>query len=287
MKIVVLGKSGQVATSLRNLNDNDTTIIALGRDSLDLSIAPDVQSQIAELEPDALINAAAYTAVDQAESEPERARALNHFAVEKLAMVAQQLDIPIVHISTDYVFDGSGHAPWKPKDQTGPLGVYGQSKLAGETALTERAARYAILRTSWVFSAHGANFVKTMLRLGKERESVSIVGDQFGGPTCADDIASASVQIAKVLRTDPKLKGIWHYSGQQDCNWADFAKEIFLQAEIDCQVHSIASSEYPTAATRPLNSRLDCSTTERDFGIKRPFWKDSLNAVLAELGDVS
>jgi len=287
VKIVVLGKSGQVATSLQAIQSDSVEVVALGRGELDLTNADDLFQPIAAHEPDAIINASAYTAVDQAETDQDAAFALNKTAVKRLSEVASQLSIPIVHLSTDYVFNGDGDEAWKPNDPKGPLGVYGESKLAGEMALTEVSSNYAILRTSWVFSATGSNFVKTMLRLGKDRDSLNVVSDQIGGPTSADDIAAASIQIAKALIDNPDLKGIWHFSGRDDCSWADFATEIFRQAKIDCDVRAIPSSEYPTPAKRPLNSRLDCTTTEQDFGIKRPLWTDSLAAVLRDLGEVS
>ncbi|SHH18745.1 dTDP-4-dehydrorhamnose reductase [Cognatiyoonia sediminum] len=287
VKIVVLGKSGQVATSLQSVQNDAIEVIALGRGELDLTNTADLFQPIAAHEPDAIINASAYTAVDQAETNQDAAFVLNKTAVKRLGEVASQLSIPIIHLSTDYVFNGSGIDAWTPDDLTDPLGTYGKSKLAGEMALAEVSSNYAILRTSWVFSATGSNFVKTMLRLGKDRDSLNVVSDQIGGPTSADDIAAASIQIAKALIANPDQKGIWHFSGLDDCNWADFATEIFRQAKIDCDVHAIPSSEYPTPAMRPLNSRLDCTTTEQDFGIKRPLWTDSLTAVLRDLGEVS
>ena len=285
MKVVVLGKSGQVATALQRSSDPTIDIIALGRDELDLAGPADVRSAISLHSPDAIINAAAYTAVDQAETDVESAKALNVHAVRRLGQAADELNIPMIHISTDYVFDGSGERPWRPEDPTGPLGVYGQTKLAGERALAEVCTSYAILRTSWVYSPYGANFVKTMLRLGRDRAELNIVGDQIGGPTSAQDIANATINMAKALMETPQKSGIWHYSGQDDCSWADFATEIFDQSNIDCVVHPIPSSEYPTPAKRPLNSRLNCTATLRDFGIDRPSWKQSLANVLKELGE--
>ena len=285
MKVVVLGKSGQVATALQRSSDPTIDIIALGRDELDLAGPADVRSAISLHSPDAIINAAAYTAVDQAETDVESAKALNVHAVRRLGQAADELNIPMIHISTDYVFDGSGERPWRPEDPTGPLGVYGQTKLAGERALAEVCTSYAILRTSWVYSPYGANFVKTMLRLGRDRTELNVVGDQIGGPTSAQDIANATLTIAKVLTEGPDTTGVWHFSGKGDCSWADFATEIFDQSNIDCVVHPIPSSEYPTPAKRPLNSRLNCTATLRDFGIDRPSWRQSLANVLKELGE--
>ena len=287
MRIVVLGKSGQVAQSLQGLASKDHQIVSMGRDTLDLATSTNLIAPISAQKPDAIINAAAYTAVDQAETDVTSAMALNNHAVAKLGNVAEILDVPLVHISTDYVFEGCGDRPWAPDDVTQPLGAYGRSKLAGETALIEGASRFAILRTSWVFSAFGSNFVKSMIRLGKERDTLSIVNDQIGGPTAASDIASSCIAIAMKMLSDRSLKGVWHFAGRDDCSWADFATEIFALSGIDCAVTPIPSSEYPTPAQRPLNSRLDCTTTERDFGITRPYWRESLKSVLQDLGELS
>ena len=283
MKILVFGRSGQVAQSLLGLSSPDLQIDARGRDDVDLNNSSAIQAAISETDADAVINAAAYTAVDNAEQEPIAADKLNRLAVATIGEAAKARSIPVVQISTDYVFDGSGDRPWQPDDKTGPLGVYGASKLMGERTLSARCDNYAVLRTSWVFSAHGNNFVKTMLRLGKERDALDIVGDQYGGPTSATDIAQACANIARKLVANSSYKGVWHFSGQNDCSWADFAKEIFQQANISCAINGIPSSDYPTPATRPLNSRLDCTTTKRDFGIERPDWKKSLSRVLKEL----
>ena len=191
--------------------------------------------------------------------------------------------LPFLHISTDYVFDGAGDRPFRPDDPTGPLGAYGRSKLAGETGVRDSGAQALILRTSWVVSAHGTNFVKTMLRLGAEREELRVVADQHGGPTPAADIASACLTMAQAMRAEPALGGVYHFSGAADTNWAGFAREIMAQAGLACRVTDIASSDYPTPARRPMNSRLDCSAIRRDFGIARPDWRAGLAQVLLEL----
>ncbi|WP_299832347.1 sugar nucleotide-binding protein, partial [uncultured Roseobacter sp.] len=192
-------------------------------------------------------------------------------------------DLPFVQISTDYVFEGGGTAPWQPDDPTGPLGVYGASKLGGERGVAGAGGRYAILRTSWVFSAHGNNFAKTMLRLGAERDALTIVADQIGGPTPARDIAAACMKMAQALKTDANTSGTYHFSGAPDVSWADFAREIFTQAGLAVDVTDIPTADYPTPATRPLNSRLDCATTETAFGIARPDWRAGLAEVLTGL----
>ena len=200
-----------------------------------------------------------------------------------MARACAELAIPFVHISTDYVFEGGGTAPWKPDDTTGPLGAYGRTKLEGEEAIRAAGGVYAILRTSWVVSAHGNNFVKTMLRLGAERDRLTIVADQIGGPTPARDIAKACHKMAQALMADPSKTGTYHFSGSPDVSWADFAREIFAQAGITCEVADIPTSDYPTPATRPLNSRMDCSTLATAFGITRPDWRLGLAEILSDL----
>jgi dTDP-4-dehydrorhamnose reductase len=208
---------------------------------------------------------------------------VNAESVGAIAHGAANMNIPLVHISTDYVFEGGGETPWRPSDPTGPIGAYGASKLAGEEAIRAAGGAHVILRTSWVVSAHGNNFVKTMLRLGRERDRLTIVADQIGGPTAAADIAASCLSIAEQLvKGGPS--GTYHYSGSPDVSWADFAREIFAQAGLNVDVVDIPSSDYPTPAKRPLNSRMDCSTLATDYGIPRPNWRESLHAILRELG---
>jgi dTDP-4-dehydrorhamnose reductase len=235
------------------------------------------------VEADAIVNAVAYTAVDRAESEEVLARTVNATSVGALAEVAAARGLPLVHISTDYVFDGGGTAPWRPGDPVGPLGAYGRTKLEGERAVAAAGGVHAVLRTSWVFSAHGANFVKTMLRLGADRDRLRIVADQIGGPTPARGIAGACVTIAEALARDPRLSGSYHYAGGPDVSWADFARAIFADAGLQVAVEDIPSSDYPTPAARPKNSRLDCTATEAAFGIPRPDWRAALRETIAEL----
>ena len=282
MKILVFGKTGQVATCLQEQAD----VTALGRDKADLSNPDQCAAVIAATNADVIINAAAYTAVDKAETDTDMAELVNHTAVAAMAKAAAARDIPFLHISTDYVFPGGGTEPWNTDAKTGPLGVYGATKLRGEQAVVDAGGRYAILRTSWVFSAHGNNFVKTMLKLGKDRDALTIVGDQIGGPTAAADIAATLLEMARAIVEDDKPSGTYHYSGKPDCSWADFASEIFTQAGITCDVTPIPTKDYPTPATRPLNSRLNCATLQRDFGIRRPDWRASLGGVLKDLGEV-
>lgn len=279
MTILVFGKTGQVARELQAL----APVIALGREEVDLVISGACSAAIEHYAPTAVINAAAYTAVDRAEDEEELATQVNGAAPAEMARACAAREIPFVHLSTDYVFDGSGETPRRPDDPVAPISAYGRSKLAGEKGVSRAGGRYAILRTSWVFSAHGQNFVKTMLRLGRERDQLRIVADQIGGPTPAAAIAQACLTIASQLAEDRAKAGIYHFVGAPDASWADFARAIFAQAGLACDVVDIGTADYPTPARRPANSRLDCSATEPVFGIKQPNWQDGLAADLQEL----
>lgn len=283
MKILVFGHSGQVATELRALDGDDVQITALARADADLTDPAACAAVINAHAPDAAINAAAYTAVDKAESDADTAQVINADAPAIMARTCAARDIPFVSISTDYVFSGAGNTPWTPADPTDPQGVYGRTKRDGEVAIVKTGGRYAVLRTSWVVSAHGNNFVKTMLRLGAEREALTVVADQIGGPTGAAEIAQACIKIAKTLVSEPEKSGIYHFSGGPDTSWANFARAIFDAAKIPCAVTDISSSDYPTPAKRPLNSRMDCSATEAAFGISRPDWRESLTHILTQL----
>ncbi len=282
MKIALFGSTGQVATEVQRRVPQDVTLEVIGREDVDFADHKEVAMYAVGTGADAIINAVAYTAVDNAEDEPDLAHAVNAKSVRSLGDAAMVEDIPIVHISTDYVFPGHGIHAWKPEERTGPTSVYGASKLAGEDLLRKTSARHVILRTSWVFSAHGNNFVKTMLRLGAERDRLTIVADQIGGPTPAADIADACLKIADQL-VHGHEGGTYHFSGAPDVSWADFAREIFQQSGLNTQVVDIPTSDFPTPATRPLNSRLDCSTLEADFGISRPDWRSGLSDVLNDL----
>ncbi|QDY70071.1 dTDP-4-dehydrorhamnose reductase [Qingshengfaniella alkalisoli] len=284
MRILVFGKTGQVATELARAPGNHQ-LICLGRDEADFTTAEACAAIVRDTNADAIINAVAYTAVDKAEEDEATALQVNATTPAAIARAAAELDIPLVHISTDYVFDGSGGIPWPVDAPTAPLGAYGRTKLAGEDAIRAANGPHAILRTSWVVSAHGANFVKTMLRLGRDREALTIVADQIGGPTPAADIARACLAIAEQLSADPTRSGTYHFAGTPDTSWAGFAREIFAQSGISCAVTDIPSAAYPTPAERPLNSRLDTSLTRDTFGIERPDWRVGLNAILKELGD--
>ena len=276
--ILVFGKSGQVAMELARQAD----IMALGSQDCDLMKPGLAAAAIRAYRPASVINAAAWTAVDGAEADEAGAYRLNHGTVAEMAESCASLDIPFLHISTDYVFDGSGQRPWREDDTPGPLNVYGASKLKGEEVVRASGARHIILRTSWVFSAHGVNFVKSMLRLAESRDHLNIVADQIGGPTPASDIAQVLLNLNNTLRDEVKAE-LYHYSGAPEISWAGFAREIFAQTGLDVQVSEIPSSDYPTPAKRPLNSRLDCSRIERDHGISRPDWRAGLSSILKEI----
>ena len=241
---------------------------------------------IVDSDADVIINAAAYTEVDPAENDDALAAVINAEAPTAMAQAAAARSIPFLHISSDYVFDGSGEHAWTTSDTPAPLGAYGQTKRQGEIGVVNGGGAYAILRTSWVFSAHGANFVKNMLRLGKDRCTLNVVNDQIGGPTPAADIAATLLTLAKAFHTGKGINGIYHYAGTPDVSWESFAREIFKQSKLTVEVSGIPTTDYPTPAARPLNSRLDCSTLEQNFGIARPDWQIGLKHVLQELGEI-
>ena len=277
--ILVFGKTGQVATELQDFE----FVKALGREQADLSDPEACARAVKFYRPQAVTNAAAYTAVDKAESEEDLANIINGDATGAIANACSELNIPLVHISTDYVFDGTGTKPWSITDIPNPRNAYGRSKLKGEEIIKASGCNYAILRTSWVVSAHGNNFVKKMLRLSKTRDSLTVVDDQIGGPTCARDIARTCLSISEQLIKDPSKSGVYHYSGQPDITWCQFANSIFKQVERQTIATPIHTSDYPTAAIRPSNSKLDCTTTQAIFGISRPFWRDGLEKIIREL----
>ena len=279
MTILVFGKTGQVATELQAL----TEVVALGRDRADLAYPDGCASAIRAIRPRAVINAAAYTAVDRAEEEEPLATIINAEAPGAMATACADLEVPLVHISTDYVFGGEGTEPFAPDHVRSPLGAYGRSKMAGEDAVRASGAVHAILRTSWVFSAHGHNFLKSMLRLSETRDSLRVVDDQIGGPTPASAIAAACLAIADALIADPSKSGTYHYSGAPDVSWCGFAAEIFRQTKRPVALTRIRSADYPLPAPRPQNSRLECSTTNDLFGIPRPDWRDHVRLVLAQM----
>ncbi|CAH0222720.1 MULTISPECIES: dTDP-4-dehydrorhamnose reductase [Agrobacterium] len=289
MRIAVTGKNGQVVSALQALASADLEIVTLGRPELDLAQPETVLQALRDAKPDVVVSAAAYTAVDKAESESELAFAVNRDGAGAAAQAAKELCVPIIHLSTDYVFDGAKATPYIETDPVGPTSVYGLSKLEGEKAVAENTPNHAILRTAWVYSEYGNNFVKTMLRLGESRDEINVVADQLGCPTSANDIAVAIIEIARRLSNNPsaRLRGIFHLSGTGETNWSNFAKQIFkFSAENGGKsiiVNNITTAQYPTPARRPPNSRLDCSKLEEVYGIKLPAWQTSTRAVVTAL----
>lgn len=291
MRIAVTGKTGQVVTSLIERGTAaGHEIIPLGRPELDLARPGTIARALANVQPDAVVSAAAYTSVDKAESEQELAFAVNAHGAGALAQAAAGLGVPLIHLSTDYVFDGKLDRPWREDDPTGPTGVYGASKLAGEQAiLAAYGHNSAILRTAWVYSPFGGNFVKTMLRLAGERDALSVVADQFGNPTSALDIADGVLAVAENLFADddPALRGVFHMTAQGEANWAEFAQAIFAASAArggpSATVNPIATADYPTPATRPANSRLDCSRLAAAHGVSLPPWREALPPVVERL----
>lgn len=285
MKLLVTGREGQVARSLAERAGAHELVFA-GRPGLDLSNPDSISRSIAEIRPELVISAAAYTAVDKAEDEPELAMQVNGVAPGIIGRAAAEIGAPVLHLSTDYVFDGSGTEPKREDDPTGPIGVYGKTKLAGEEALANSGARYAILRTAWVYSPFGANFVKTMLRLAEGRDALNVVADQFGNPTSALDIADALMAVVANWQ-DGARKGanrIYHFAGTGATNWADLARAIFAESKRlggpTCEVSGIPSSDYPTKAERPANSRLDSSAFAEAYGFAAPRWEASLRTTV-------
>lgn len=284
MKVLVFGQSGQVGralaaqASLRNVD-----IVQHDRQAADLSDPDRCALLIENTDADAVINAAAWTAVDAAEDAQEEAHVINADAPGAMARAAAARDLPFIHISTDYVFPGTLGPAWKPDDPTGPLSAYGHSKLAGEVAVNAAGGSAIILRTSWVFDAKGKNFVTTMLRLAESRDTLQIVADQHGGPTPAAAIADACLTMAEALLNGPGKAGIYHLTGTPDVSWADFARAIFARSGHRVTVQDIDTTYYPTPAARPLNSRLDCTSTQAEFGIERPDWGAALDQIIKEL----
>ena len=290
MRAAIIGKSGQLARCLVETSPAEVELISFGRDSFDLADSRSNMAILADAQPDVLINAAAYTAVDTAETDREAAFALNAAGPARLADLAAAHDIPLIHVSTDYVFNGASARPYREDDPTAPINVYGHSKLEGEHAIANRLPGHIILRTSWVFSAFGSNFVKTMLRLAKEREQLRIVGDQFGRPTSAHELARVIWRIARRIEA-PEMRftpwGIYHYADAGQTSWAGFAEAIFASREAGLiappLIQRIGTEEYPTPAMRPRYSVLDTAKIEAAFAVRPRPWKKGLQDVLSRL----
>lgn len=282
-KFLITGANGQVGYCLTQQLQGKADILALDRDKLDITDREAVFQTVAEFQPDVIINAAAHTAVDRAESEVELSEAININGAKYLAEASAEIGALMLHISTDYVFNGQGNQAYTEDDRVDPQGVYGRTKQAGEMAVLNANPQSVILRTAWVFGEHGHNFVKTMLRLGKERETLGVVADQIGAPTYAGDIAAVLIEIAnQILTGKHNAFGIYHFSGQPYISWYGFAEEIFQQAVLQKMlekaplVNAISTSDYPTPAKRPANSRLDLTKIKQVFGIEPSDWKKAL-----------
>jgi len=289
-RVLVIGKNGQLGQSLQKIaaEYEHLELEFVGRDQLDLSCANAVRQFFRAVQPySVIINAAAYTAVDKAESEPALADRINHLAVRQLAEIASEQDAFLLHVSTDYVFDGRSYRPWLETDPVAPVNEYGRSKLAGERAMLASGCRGAIVRTSWVYSEFGNNFVKTMLRLGGEREELCVIFDQVGTPTYATDLARALLAFlgdpASAEGADQADVELYHYSNEGICSWYDFALAIFELTQVDCRVNPIETRAYPTPAARPHYSVLNKSKIRQQLGITVPYWRDSLKACRDEL----
>lgn len=281
MKIVVCGRNGQVAQALKAQLVGLGELHVLGREQLDLAQPETLRGPLRQLAPDLIINAGAYTAVDQAEHEPERAFAINAHGPGVLAEEAARLGAPLIHYSTDYVFDGSKATPYTEQDAPNPLGVYGQSKLAGEQAIAAVAGQHLILRTSWVYSLYGRNFLLTLQRLLQEKPQLRIVDDQIGAPTWAGSIAASTrVLVERWQAGQAGAWGTYHLTAQGETSWFGFAQAIAEQLKaqgLPCaELLPIPSSDYPTPARRPLNSRLDCSRLAHEWHIRLPHWQQAL-----------
>lgn len=283
MKILVTGAGGQVGQALQKLAPpHGIDIVALDRQALDITDKSAVRERVRDLSPDVVINAAAYTAVDKAEEEIDAAFAANAEGAENLALACAAGDIPLLHISTDFVFDGKKAGAYLEEDAVAPLSVYGKSKAEGEARVASVSHKYIILRTAWVFGG-AQNFVNTMLRLAKSHKELNIVDDQTGGPTAADDIAASLLKIAKdVQETGFQSWGIFHYCGAPAITWYGFAKAIFARCPEVPKLNPIPTEDYPVPAERPKNSVLDCSKINRVFGIDQPDWQKALSGILGK-----
>ena len=295
MKILLLGKNGQLGWELQRSLAPLGELVALDRHSADLcgdlGNLQGLADTVRQVRPDVIVNAAAHTAVDKAESEPGLARLLNATAPGVLAQEAHKLGAWLVHYSTDYVFDGSGSTPWRETDEPSPLSVYGRTKLEGEQLIQAACARHLIFRTSWVYAARGGNFAKTMLRLAQERETLSVIDDQFGAPTGAELLADVSAHAIRQALQRPQDAGLYHLAASGETTWNAYAKHVIAQSIraqyaikiIATEVKTVTSSAFPTAATRPLNSRLDSHRLQQTFGVTLPPWQQGVDRMLAEI----
>ncbi|UTW09998.1 dTDP-4-dehydrorhamnose reductase [Marinobacterium rhizophilum] len=294
MKILLLGKNGQVGWELQRALAPLGELVALDRKGLnglcgDLADFDGLRASIRQVKPDVIVNAAAYTAVDRAEQEAELAYLINADAVQLLAEEARRLEATLVHYSTDYVFDGSGSSPWRETNTPAPLNVYGASKLAGEAAILASGCRHLIFRTSWVYGKHGHNFIKTILRLAREHEQLSLIDDQVGAPTGADLLADMTAQALRRMQETPDLGGLYHLAAEGETSWygygcylVDQARSLGLELAVR-EIVPIPATEYPSPAIRPLNSRLDTQRLQQHFNLRLPTWQNGVSRLLKEI----
>ena len=283
--ILVTGAKGQLGSEIKDISSQyKYNFFFTDRESLDISNEESINSFVQKNNIDTIINCAGYTAVDKAEEDESSANSINHLAVKYLAKIAKEKNIKLIHVSTDYVFNGEAFKPYVENDITNPNGVYGKTKLDGEKAMQEINPNNAIIiRTSWVYSSFGANFIKTMLRLGKDRDSLGVIFDQVGTPTYARDLAKVILDILPKIE-NTKVE-IYNYSNEGVLSWYDFAKEIMRMAKLDCKINPIETKEYPTPASRPHFSLLNKAKIKKEFTIEIPFWKDSLDECLQKMGE--
>ncbi|VWX60457.1 dTDP-4-dehydrorhamnose reductase subunit, NAD(P)-binding, of dTDP-L-rhamnose synthase [Burkholderiales bacterium 8X] len=294
MKLLLLGKGGQVGWELQRSLAPLGEVVALDFDSQDLhadfSRPEKLADTVQAVRPDVIVNAAAHTAVDKAESEVELARTLNATAPGVLAEAAERIGALLVHYSTDYVFDGSGSKPWREDDPTGPLSVYGRTKLEGEQLVARHCARHLIFRTSWVYAARGGNFAKTMLRLAKEKDRLTVIDDQIGAPTGAELLADVTAHAIRGTLREPGKAGLYHLVAGGETSWFDYARFVLEEARAAgvalkvsaAEVEPVPTSAFPTPAARPRNSRLDTSRLQASFGLRLPHWQDGVARMLRE-----
>lgn len=292
MKVLLLGNHGQVGWELCRALAPLSNIVALGRaEGADLSRLDKLAATVHRVAPDVIINAAAYTAVDQAEPEPQLAHTINAEAPAVLARQARELDAWLVHYSTDYVFDGCGERPWQEADRTNPINTYGRTKLAGEEAIRQSGCAHLIFRTSWVYAARGKNFIRTMLRLAAERDTLQVIDDQHGAPTGAELIADTTAHALPAAIANPALSGLYHLAADGETTWHGYAYSVIAQARragwpvkvADAHIAAVTTSAFPVKAARPGNSRLDCKRLEEAFGLRMPNWRCGVDRVITEI----
>lgn len=285
MNVLVTGANGQLGSEIQELSENykQFTFFFESSTTLDITKFDEVKSFIVQNNIQAVINCAAYTLVDKAEQEEDKAKEVNVTGIKNLIVVLEETQGKLIHFSTDYVFNGENKIPYTEEDITSPIGIYGNTKREGENVILKSDIEALIIRTSWLYASYGSNFVKTMIRLGKEKQELNVINDQKGSPTYARDLAKACLQIlSKSIKIDKKSR-IYHYSNEGVISWYDFAKEIMKIAEIECKVTPITTKEYPTLAQRPKYSVLNTSKIKRDFNIEIPYWKDSLKDCIFKL----